>query len=226
MYYLSFIILLLTLHTNAEPKASISTGAYKASYYNPIPSHIAQKMMGKSYKEDCPIPITDLAFVTVTHYDMQGQISSGELVVHKKIAVLVMEIFQDIYEAKFPIERMRLIDEYDADDDKSMEDNNSSAFCFRRNTNRPWVISTHGLGLAIDINTRLNPWVKGEKVSPSNARIYVDRSLQASGMIHPDDPVVIAFKKRGFIWGGDFESLKDYQHFEIDPAKLGLQPNQ
>lgn len=225
MFSLRFILFLFTLNLYASvegPAISIEKGAYKSSSYNPIPSHIAEKMIGKSYKEDCPIPMSDLAYVIVTHYDMQGQISSGELVVHKKIANMVMEIFQDIFEAKFPIEKMRLIDEYDANDDKSMEDNNSSAFCFRRNLNRPWVISTHGLGLAIDINTRLNPWVKGEKVSPSNARDYVDRTTPIAGMIHPGDPVVAAFKKRGFIWGGDFESLKDYQHFEFDPEKLGL----
>lgn len=198
---------------------------YKASYYHPIPTSIVQKMLGKSYKEECPIPITDLAYVVVTYYDMQGKICSGELVVHKKIALLVMDIFRDIYEAKFPIEKMRLIDEYDADDDRSMEDNNSSAFCFRRNTNRPWIVSNHGLGLAIDINTRLNPFVKGDKVAPSNGRKYADRSLTEPGMILPNDAVVRAFKERGFTWGGDFQSHKDYQHFEFDRSSIGF-PNE
>jgi hypothetical protein len=91
-----------------------------------------------------PIPIEDLAYVQVSHYDLKGKICSGELVVHKKLAEPVMQIFKDIFEAKFPIEKMRLIDEYDADDDRSMEDNNSSAFCYRSITNRPGVVSNHG----------------------------------------------------------------------------------
>jgi hypothetical protein len=205
-----------------KPVSSISSGTYKAAYYNPIPPTVVQKMMGKSYKENCPIPITDLAYVRVTYYDMKGQVCLGELVVHKKIADMTMEIFKDIHAAKFPIEKMRLIDEYEADDDRSMGDNNSSAFCFRSITNRPGVISNHGLGIAIDINTHLNPYVKGDNIAPSNARKYADRSLNEPGMIHPDDVVVIAFKKRGFTWGGDWKSLKDYQHFEIDRKTLGI----
>lgn len=206
-----------------KPISSISSGTYKAACYHPIPPGIVQKMMGKSYKENCPIPITDLVYVTVTHYDMQGQLCLGELVVHKKIADLTMEIFQDIHAAKFPIEKIRLIDEYEADDDRSMEDNNSSAFCFRNITNKPGVISNHGLGIAIDINTRLNPYVKGSYVAPSNAQKYVDRSLNEPGMIDSDGVVVRAFKQRGFLWGGDWESPKDYQHFEHDRKKLMIQ---
>ncbi len=206
----------------SKPVSSISSGTYKAAYYNPIPPSVVQKMKGKSYKENCPIPITDLAYVRVTHYDMKGQTCSGELVVHKKIANMTMEIFKDIHAAKFPIEKMHLIDEYEADDDRSMEDNNSSAFCFRSITNKPGVVSNHGLGIAIDINTRLNPYVKGDNIAPSNARRYLDRSLNEPGMIHPEDAVVMAFKQRGFSWGGDWKSLKDYQHFEIDRSTIGI----
>lgn len=206
-----------------QPVSSISSGLYEACYYSPIPAHIVQKMVGKSYKEDCPIPITDLAYVKVTHYDMNGKVCSGELVVHKKIAASVIEIFQDIFTAKFPIEKMRLIDEYDASDDRSMEDNNSSAFCYRSITNRPGVLSNHGRGIAIDINTRLNPFVKGDTIAPVNAGKYVDRSLNEPGMIHAESAVVKAFKLRGFSWGGDWKSLKDYQHFEIDRKTVGIE---
>lgn len=210
------------LEESPRPISFISSDTYKAACFHPIPPRIVQKMMGKSYKETCPIPITDLTYVKITHYNMKGKICSGELVVHKKIAGMVMEIFKDIYAAKFPIEKIRLIDEYKADDDLSMEDNNSSAFCFRSITGKPEIISNHGLGIAIDINTRLNPYVKGDIVAPSNARKYVDRSLNEPGMIHTDDAVVMAFKRRGFTWGGDWRQLKDYQHFEIDRARLGL----
>lgn len=203
-----------------RPVFFLTSGSYQGSYYNPIPPHIVQKMVGRSYKEECPVPLTDLAYVRVTHYDMEGRICTGELVVHKKIAPEVVRIFEEIFAARFPIEKMRLIDEYEANDDRSMEDNNSSAFCFRSITNRPGVVSLHGLGLAIDINTRINPYVKGDVVAPPNGRQYVDRSQNVPGMIHPDSAVVRAFKERGFSWGGEWTTLKDYQHFEAPRSTI------
>lgn len=166
--------------------------------------------------------MSDLAYLRVMHYNMDGVACLGELVVNVKIAEKVMEIFQEIFDAKFPIEKMRLIDNYGADDELSMSDNNSSAFCYRSITNKPGFVSKHGLGLAIDINTRLNPYVKGSCIAPSNAVKYVDRTLNEPGMIQADDVVVTAFKKRGFKWGGDWTSLKDYQYFEIDLEPEGV----
>lgn len=214
---------------DTKPISSISSGEYQACYYNPIPLNIIKKMKGKSYKENCPIPITDLAYVQVRHYNMNGKICLGELVVNQRIATSVMEIFQDIFFAKFPIEKMHLIDEYGADDEQSMKDNNSSAFCFRYITNRPGKISTHSRGLAIDINPRQNPYVKGKNISPSNTGKYIDRSLYEPGMIHSQDMVVKAFEQRGFSWGGRgfllgriWGGLKDYQHFEISRTQATM----
>lgn len=211
-----------TFEIVSNSTSSIISGTYRAFCYNPIPPAIAHMMIGKSYKESCPIPMTDLAYVQVTHYDMNEKTCLGELIVHKRISNLTMEIFQDIYAARFPIDKMRLIDIYNANDDLSMEDNNSSAFCFRSITGKPNVVSNHGLGIAIDINTRLNPYIKGDMIAPSNARKYIDRSLNEPGIIHSDDAVVRAFKERGFAWGGDWKSIKDYQHFEFDRENLGL----
>ena len=205
-----------------EPDLSISSGLYNACYYNPIPSSIVQQMIGKSYNENCPIPITDLAYLQVTHYNMNGEITLGELIVHVKIAKIVMDIFHDIFVAKFPIEKMYLIDKYDAIDEQSMGDNNTSAFCFRDKLNKSGFISNHGLGIAIDVNPLYNPYVKEDIIAPSNGLQYAERSLQVPGMIQPDDAVVSAFKKRGFTWGGEWVSLKDYQHFEIDGILLGI----
>lgn len=206
---------------STEHTASISSDTYNACCYSPLPPHIIQKMMGKSYKENCPIPPTDLAYLQVTHYDLKGNVCLGELVVHRKIGKLVIGIFQEIHAAKFPIEKMRLIDEYDANDDRSMEDNNSSAFCFR-GIAKTGIVSNHSLGLAIDINPLFNPYVKGDYVAPSNGQEYVNRSLNKPGMIHSDTVVVQIFKQHGFKWGGDWKFSKDFQHFEIDRAQIEI----
>ena len=188
-------------------------------YISGIPDDIFAKMQGKSYKDDCTVPRDDLRYVHVLHMGFDGEVKEGELVVSKKIADDVLEIFEELYKADYPIEKVRLVDEYDADDEASMSDNNSSAFNFRfiSHTTR---ISKHGLGMAVDINTRYNPYVKTVNgklsIEPANGADYVDRSKDFPYKIDHDDLCYKLFKEHGFTWGGDWTHSKDYQHFERD----------
>ena len=124
----------------------------------------------------------------------------------------MVDIFKELYEEKYPIEKIRLIDEYDAIDEKSMEDNNTSAFCYRviEGTNK---LSNHAKGCAIDINPLQNPQVINGIAYPKKAEQYVDRTLSMKGMIKKGDSIYKAFIKRGWSWGGDWKN-PDYQHFE------------
>ena len=186
-------------------------------YVSEIPDDIFEKMQGKSYKADCTVPREDLRYVHVLHMGFDGETKEGELVVNKAIADDVCDIFEKLYEADYPIEKIRLIDEYDADDEASMSDNNSSAFNFRF-ISHTTKISKHGLGMAVDINTLYNPYVKtvdGKRsVEPANASDYVDRSADFPYKIDHDDLCYRLFKEHGFSWGGDWQHSKDYQHFE------------
>lgn len=188
-------------------------------YISEIPDDIFAKMQGKSYKEDCTVPREDLRYVHVRHMGFDGEVKDGELVVNKAIADDVLAIFEELYKADYPIEKVRLVDEYDADDEASMSDNNSSAFNFRfiSHTTR---ISKHGLGMAVDINTRYNPYVKtvdGKlSIEPANGADYVDRSKDFPHKIDHEDLCYKLFKEHGFTWGGDWTHSKDYQHFERD----------
>lgn len=188
-------------------------------YISEIPDDIFAKMQGKSYKEDCTVPREDLRYVHVRHMGFDGEVKAGELVVSRKIADDVLEIFEELYKADYPIEKVRLVDEYDADDEASMSDNNSSAFNFRfiSHTTR---ISKHGLGMAVDINTRYNPYVKTVNgklsIEPANGADYVDRSKDFPYKIDHDDLCYKLFTEHGFTWGGDWTHSKDYQHFERD----------
>ena len=107
--------------------------------------------------------------------------------------------------------------EYDADDESSMSDNNSSAFNFRF-ISHTTKISKHGMGMAVDINTLYNPYVKtvdGElSIEPANGADYIDRSRDFSHKIDHDDLCYKLFTEHGFEWGGDWTHSKDYQHFE------------
>jgi len=180
-----------------------------------IPHDIACLMTGRSWKPECPVPLSDLRYLTISHWGYDDMVHIGHLVVHATIAQEILEIFEELFAAKFPIERMELIDLYDADDECSMEANNTSAFCCRANTTTPGVFSNHSYGTAIDINPLINPYVKGTHVLPKGGSAYLDRTHHYKGMItdDPDNPCYCAFKKRGYEWGGHFVGCVDYQHF-------------
>lgn len=182
-----------------------------------ISDEVFCRMMGKSYKEECTTPREELRYLRVLHYNKVGEELQGELVCRKDIADDLLAIFWELYQAKYPIERMVLIDEYDADDEASMRANNTSAFNFRKASGMR-TLSKHSTGMAIDINPLYNPLVKHRegrtRVYPSNATPYIDRSQDFPYKIVKGDLCYRLFKKYGFSWGGDWKSSKDYQHFE------------
>ncbi|MDD6295458.1 MAG: M15 family metallopeptidase [Treponema sp.] len=181
-------------------------------------SRIFAQIKGKTYKDDCTVPVSHLRYVHTLCKSLDGSTHEGEMVCNKYIAEDLLEIFRKLYEADYPIERMVLIDEYDADDEKSMEDNNSSCFNFRfiSHTKR---VSKHGLGLAVDINPLYNPYIKevdGKTIiEPVTAGAYTDRNADFNYKIDENDLAYKLFTEHGFEWGGSWQELKDYQHFEI-----------
>ena len=201
------------------PKDDIGLAAASddAFYAIPIPDEIFAKMQGKSYKDDCTIPRDDLRYIHVLHKNIEGETLEGEMVCSKLIAEDLLEIFRELYEQSYPIEKMRLIDEYDANDELSMTDNNSSCFNYRTisHTNK---ISKHGLGIAVDINTLYNPYTKvvdGERIiEPAAGAPYLDRDADFPYKIERGDLCYNLFISHGFEWGGDWTDRKDYQHFE------------
>ena len=181
----------------------------------PIPEEIRNKMRGVTISEKSPVDFDDLSYLTLTYIGYDGESYIGNMVVANEIADEVIQIFKELYNIKFPIEKMRLPYEYDGVDELSMRDNNTSAF-----NDRPIEgtggLSFHQLGRAIDINPLVNPYIRfsdGE-VLPTTAHKYLDRSLDEVGMIKEDSPCVEIFKKYGWTWGGDWTTVKDYQHFE------------
>lgn len=176
------------------------------------------RMQGRSYPEGCTVPRSDLRHVRVLHVDAQGMVHKGELVCNKAIAQDLVDIFRQLYQARYPIEKIRLIDDYEADDEQSMSDNNTSSFCYRTVSGTK-KLSKHALGMAVDINTRYNPYVrKGadgrQLISPDNGRPYADRRKSYPYKIVKGDLLYRLFIQHGFQWGGNWRTMKDYQHFE------------
>lgn len=183
-----------------------------------ITDSVYHVMLGRSYKAGCAVARSQLRYLTLLHYDADGQVRRGEMVCHKDIAADLIEIFRKLYEARYPIERMRLIDNYGADDERSMTANNTSCFNYRPVAGTR-TLSKHSQGRAVDVNPLYNPYVKsrrggGSTVSPKAGRPYADRSRLFKMKIDKADLAYRLFTAHGFRWGGTWRSAKDYQHFE------------
>ena len=222
--------ILLVLILFAAPAAAMGssvvseeTAGEDGFYMTEISDDLLERMKGKSFKDDCTVQREDLRYIHVLHKDLDGSVKEGEMVLNKYIAEDVLDIFKELYAADYPIERVRLVDEYDADDEMSMRDNNSSSFNFRF-ISHTTKVSKHGLGMAVDINPLYNPYVKevdGQTViEPSTGEPYVDRSADFAFKIDENDLCYKLFREHGFEWGGSWTDRKDYQHFEVPDEVL------
>jgi hypothetical protein len=199
-----------------DGRAEIADGFY----YIKLDDDIKARIKGLSYPaddKDCKISYDDLRYVKLKHYDFDGNIKDGELIVNKRLAKEVTEIFYELYQEKYPLTSVKLVDDYGqpADDTLSMEANNTSAFCYRT-VFGGGHLSRHSYGAAIDINPKLNPYLDNGRIAPENGAQYADRSQDFPGKIDHKDLAYKLFKKHGWEWGGDWSGDKDYQHFSKD----------
>ena len=180
-----------------------------------LSSALRDRMDGVSWHRGCPAPLRDLRLLTLTHWGFDGKLHTGRLVVHEDVARDVVAVFRTLYDAGYPIRRMRLIDAYGGSDFASIEADNTSAFNCRRATgSSSW--SQHAYGRAIDLNPIENPYVENGRVYHLASKPYVDRSKRQKGMIQAGDAIVSAFRTIGWGWGGYWSGgAKDYQHFSV-----------
>lgn len=214
------IFTLLYLYQLIQTRTYVGTyKVYKEGFNSAVlPEYIREKIDGVSFHENRDISMDELRYTRVLHYGFDGQVKEGELIVHHSIAYQTMRAFYQLYKMEYPIEKIRLVDEYEGDDILSMEDNNSSAFNYRKVEGKD-ELSKHALGLAIDINPRINPYVREDEYFPQNATEYLERDTalckgeHRDKMIHKNDMAYKIFKRNGFSWGGEWDHAKDYQHF-------------
>jgi D-alanyl-D-alanine carboxypeptidase len=166
-----------------------------------------------SWRRGCPVGPVELRLLRVDHWGLDGRVHRGELIVHRDHARRILAVLEKLFRARYPIQRLRPVDAYRADDDRSMAANNTSGFnCRRVSGSSRW--SEHAFGRAIDLNPLRNPYVtRGGRVSPPAGRPYAHRARRAAGMIHGGDAVVRAFAAAGWRWGGYWSGSRDYQHF-------------
>ncbi len=206
----------------AAPEPDDRVTIAQGFYYIELNDEIKGRITGISYPaddSDAEIGYGDLRYIRLCYYDFEGNShDDGELIVNKRYAIEVTQIFCALYQGKYPFASIRLVDDFGqpGDDTLSMEANNTSAFCYRKVTGSK-NLSQHSYGAAIDINPMYNPYIDGGRVAPENAAMYADRSLGLPGMIDHDDLCYKLFTQNGWSWGGDWDE-PDYQHFS---KKLG-----
>lgn len=186
---------------------------------NEIPDPIAKNMVSTSvWKKECPVGIERLKLLEVSHYNFVHTISTGQLIVLDKISQAVLNIFEELFVLKFPINSIKTMDEFRGNDELSMAANNSSCFNFRP-INGTDKLSMHSYGLAIDINPVQNPFIMIDKTSnnikvlPEQSVDFLNRNNKREGMV---EPIVEIFRKYGFSeWGGNWNTPIDYHHFQV-----------
>ena len=179
----------------------------------PIPPAVEARMRGVSYPENAEIKLDDLRYLKLSYIDFEGRPQVGEMVCNKAISDDLVTIFRELYEARYPIRSIRLIDDFGGDDDASMKADNTSCFNYRKKVGVR-ELSKHALGLAIDINPFENPYVRPSRVRPAEATAFADRTKDFPHKIDKDDLCYQLFRAHGFSWGGTWRSVQDYQHFE------------
>jgi len=202
---------LLTTSLFAEFHSSISK----------ITPDIKKRMVdGNSWRKGCPVAIVDLRYIQVDHLDFTDNISRGEIIVHKDVADDVVAIFEELYNMNYAINQMHLVSDFNGNDWKSIEADNTSAFNCRPTTGNKKKWSKHSYGKAIDINPIANPYISKKGHISHNAsqhyrkRVHKDLSnLKDRALLLKNDPATKAFKSYGWKWGGDWNTIKDYQHF-------------
>jgi hypothetical protein len=174
---------------------------------------VAADILARStWTPDCPVEADDLAYVTVTFWGFDQRPHTGELLVDADAADGLVDVFERLYRARFPIEEMRVVGPDELTAPPTGDGNNTTAFVCRPVTGGT-SYSEHAYGLAIDVNPFLNPYQRDDLVLPELAGHYLDRSVDRPGMIEAGDVAVEAFAAMGWSWGGDWRTLKDYQHF-------------
>jgi len=186
---------------------------------------VYSRINGKSYQKNNDISLEELRYLKVLHYNYNNEIQVGEIIVNQKIEKDCLEIFQELFEAEYPICRMVLIDNYWTGDSVetdavSIKKNNTSSFNYR-NIPGSAKRSNHALGLAVDLNPYENPYVPTKNGAPDYSALdeqeyyyAMNRNAGVEHVITEEDLAYKLFTEHGFTWGGNWKSLKDYQHFE------------
>jgi len=172
-------------------------------------------MTGVSWRPGCPVPLASLRLLRLSYWGFDGQARRGGLIVNADAVFAVLTAFRLLFDARYPIHRMRPVEAYGGSDERSMLADNTSAFnCRGVPGSTAW--SQHAYGRAVDLNPFENPEVRGSQIDPPAASAWANRSRAGPAVIHHGDAAWRAFTAVGWTWGGDWSYPLDYMHFSAN----------
>lgn len=178
-----------------------------SSVESPPPPNVVAR---STWHAQCPVSLDQLAYAQVSFFGFDGLFHTGEFIAHADHIEGIVDIFEKLHAARFPIEEMVVTSTSALTARPSGDINNTGAFVCRRTVNSTrW--SQHAYGLAIDINPFHNPYVRGDTVIPHLAESYLDRDRDVPGMVNAD--IVSMFDDLGWEWGGNWVTARDWMHF-------------
>jgi hypothetical protein len=199
----------------------LAVAAFDSSI-RPLSAPHRARLDGEFWRTGCPVSLSQLRLLTVSHWGFDGRVHEGQVVVNQDVAAPLAKVFRRLYELRFPIRHMGFDDQYGAKRLRPKDGDVSGSFECRQAVPSPCTGGTrsgrwsnHAYGHAVDLNPVENPYVGcGRTRDPQSAK-YLDRSRLRKGMVTP--AVVRAFRSIGWGWGGAWTGrTKDYMHFSIN----------
>lgn len=177
-------------------------------------TRVTAAQLPHSWHRGCPVAPAGLRRLRVSYWGFDGRPHTGALIVNTRAVRTLTRVFSRLYAAQFPIRRMRPIDAYGGNDERSLAADNTAAFnCRYAVAPGPKRWSVHAYGLAVDVDPVENPYLEGGRVHPRAGRAYLDRSRRRPGMAVSGGLLLRAFASAGWFWGGRWTASPDYQHF-------------
>jgi D-alanyl-D-alanine carboxypeptidase len=177
-------------------------------------TRVTARDLPHSWHRGCPVAPAQLRRLRLTYWGFDRRAHTGTLVVNARAVLPLTRVFSRLYARRFPIRRMRPIDAYGGNDERSLAADNTAAFnCRYAVASGPKRWSAHAYGFAIDVNPVENPYLLNGRVHPRAGRAYLDRSRVRRGMAVHGGLLVSAFASVGWQWGGRWTGSPDYQHF-------------
>jgi hypothetical protein len=198
-------------------ETSRSAPIKRVKVLNAVVTNTTAGDVADTYHAGCPVGPSKLRTIHLNHYGLDQRMHRGVMIVATGRVKSVIASFNTGLKAGFRIRRMSNPNVWGGSDPKQMEADNSSGFNCRKVTGNPYAQSPHSYGIAIDVNTRENPYrdVTG-KWWPTSGKSYIKRTPWRQGMLTLHGSLTKAFRSRGYFWGGLWSPGVDYQHFEYD----------
>src|SRR3954462_4896949 len=78
----------------------------------------AQLKSGGFWHEGCPVALSGLRLLTVSHRGWDGKTRTGRLIVNARAAQPLRRVFRQLYRLRFPIRHMQVADFYGPKSDR------------------------------------------------------------------------------------------------------------